>query len=657
MNKNDPEARLKDLELEVRELDSQESEESLRKEMSFRQAIERAIPSGIAVIDDTGKQVYVNQSFCKMFGWSEEELLGKHPPYAYWHPKDMENINKALSKTLKSTAPEEVFDLIFRHKSGNSIAVHVIISPFKQDDDKTFFLANVIDITERKNTEEALKRSQLLLASSIESQKDTIIFSIDNDYNYLFYNRAHLDSMRFAYKSDIEIGKNILDCISSDDDRKMAKENYDRALSGESFTSVQAFGDVHKAYYESFFNPIMSENYEIIGCTGLARNITERIEVEQALKESETKFKEIIDQINDALIVFDEQGRIVIWNKGAENICGVKASEVLNSNIVDIQYQFTPPPFNDKGLIENVINGIVTMQTPEIFNQIIDSELITLNSEYIRNIQSCVFPIKLNGYNLFCTVIRDTTEIKRYEKELMRISADKDKFYSIIAQYLYNPFNLFHDFAKTMAEELDTLSIKEIQKMVLMMSKSASNLYSLLDNMLQWTRLNQGKITCVPQKLIFQNICREAVSILKPNASAKNITINHTFREEIIVFADVFMSKTILRNLVSYAIDFTSESGHIDISAQQTATDVIISVSLTGIEITPKYLNKLFDISEIHTSLGLSEEKGTTLGLLLCKEFVGKHGGKIWVDSDKGKVSEVKFTLPVFSNQPKDSNT
>ena len=119
--------------------------------------------------------------------------------------------------------------------------------------------------------------------------------------------------------------------------------------------------------------------------------------------------------------------------------------------------------------------------------------MISLNPPKLRNIQSRVFPIQLNGYHLFCTVIRDVTEIKRYEKELLRISADKDKFYSVIAQYLYTPFSLFNNFAKLMAEELDTLPIKEIQKMAVMMSKSATNLYSLLDNMLQWTRMNQGR--------------------------------------------------------------------------------------------------------------------------------------------------------------------
>jgi PAS domain S-box-containing protein len=518
VNKIEPENRLKESEPGGSRLMSNNVSAS-KEDNSFRQAVENAIPSGIAVIDDTGKQVYVNRAFCKMVGWHEDELLEKYPPYVYWAKQETENINKAFKQTLDNNAPEEGFDLVFSHKTGKLIPVNVIISSFVQENNKKFWLANVIDITGRKQTE-------------------------------------------------------------------------------------------------------------------------------LALKESETKFREIIDQINDIIIVFDEQGKIIIWNKGAEKICGLKADDILNKSIVDIQYQFTPEKYQDKTLIENKIKGIVTLQTPEIFNQIIDSEIITSDSENLRNIQSTVFPIKLNGYHLFCTVIRDTTEIKQYEKEMLRISADKDKFYSIIAQYLYNPFNLFHNFSKMMAEELDNLSIKEIQRMVVTMSKSATNLYSLLDNLLQFTRINQGKTAFSPQKFNFNNTAKDAIGILKQNADAKDISINFTGSEMINVSADIFMFKTILRNLVSNAIKFTGNNGKIDIYALQTNSVVTVTVKDSGIGILPDYMTKLFNISQIHTTLGRAEEKGTTLGLLLCKEFVEKHGGKIWVESEYGKGSVFNFTLP-----------
>jgi PAS domain S-box-containing protein len=645
------EQRIKELELAISNLTSHSAVSSLQKEMLFRKAIEDSLPSGIAVVDDTGKQVYVNPSFCKMLGWEEEELLGMDPPYIYWAPDDIENIKKALQQTLNNNIPKEGFDLVFQNKNGKLINVNVIVTPFIQEKNKLHFLANVIDITDRKKAEEALKRSELFLSYSIDSQNDTIIFSIDLNYQYLYFNKAHRDAMKFAYNSDVSSGMNFLDCISSDGDRKLLKENIDLAFNGASHSLIQSFGSEHIAYYEVFFNPIINENKEIIGCSSLARNISERKEAEEALKNSETKFREIINQINDAIIVFDEQGKIAVWNKGAEHMTGFMANEVLDMSIIDVQYQLIPPPNKNKTLIESAINGFVTFKTPERFNQIIDSEIIPVNSDQRRNIQSTVFPVRLEGSHLFCTVIRDVTEIKRYEKEILRISNDKDKFYSVIAQYLYTPFNSFYNFTKLMAVEMDTLPLREIQKMVVMMSKSATNLYSLLDNMLQWTRMNQGKINFEPQKLNFKRISEDAISILKPIADSKNIRINHSAEEELTVFADIFMLKTILRNLVSNAIKFTSNEGQIEISAQQTHSDITVSIQDNGVGVSPEYLTKLFNIPDKHKVLDTSEEKGTTLGLLLCKEFVEKHGGKIWVESRAGKGSEFKFTMPAHDGQ------
>jgi len=621
---------------------------SFHNERSFRQAIENSIPSGIAVVDENGRQVFVNNSFCKLLGWEEDELLGKEPPYIYWPPEETKNIMNAFEQTLKSNAPSEGFDLVFRHKNGNNIPVNIIISAFTQEDSRTFYLANVIDITERKKTEEALTKSKVLLMSSIESQKETIIFSTDLKYRYMYFNKAHWDSMKFAYGSNIKTGMNILDCITSESDRKVIRESLDFALRGESRSLIQTFGNVNRAFYESFFNPIMDEKKEIIGCTVLARNITDRVNAEQALKDSEIKFKEIINQINDTIIVFDELGKIIIWNNGAEMMCGLRAEEVLNKSIIDIQIQLTPPPNNSREVIEKVINGILNHETPEILNQIIESEIIIPRSGKLRNIQSVVFPIRLEGENLFCTVIRDTTEIRRYEKELLRVSAEKDKFYSIIAQYLYTPFNVFNNFSRLMAEELDNLPIREIQKMTGMMSKSATNLYGILDNLLQWTRMNQGKIPFEPQKLNIRKVGLDAVSILKPHLDSRNIKINHSGEEEVYVSADSFMLKTILRNLISYAINLAGYDGQIYINSSKSDSNVTVSVGFSGPGLVSSNLTKLFDISQIDSTLGSAEEKGSTLGLLLCKEFVEKHSGKIWAENKNGKGDEFKFTLPVF---------
>jgi PAS domain S-box-containing protein len=646
MANNNPENRLRDLEDELNNLDSQAADQSLKKEKKFRKAIEDTLPSGIAVIDDMGKQVYVNRSFCDLVGLDEEELLGARPPYVYWAQQDMDNINKAMELTLNNNAPKEGFDLVFCHKSGKLIPVKVTIIPFIQEDGRTFWLANVMDVTEQKMKEEALKESQMLLRSSIESLKDTIVFSVDLNYKYMLFNRAHKDAMKFAYDKDIETGIDFLECVTKEENRKVLKENFDKAFSGESVSIVQTFGDIHIDYYEVFIDPIYNEKNEIVGCTSLARNITERKHMELELKESETKFKEIVDQINDGIIVYDEQGKIVIWNQGTEKISGVKAEDAIDKNIVDIRYQFTPPEIRDRTKIESRIKKMLKLQAPEAFNHIVDSEIITLTPPFRRIVQSNTFPIKLDGYNLFCAVIRDISETKRYEKELVRMSEDKDKFYSAIAQYLYTPFSTFHNFTKVMTVEMDSLPIRELQKMAVIMRKSAANLYSLLDNLLQWTKMNQGKISFRPENLDFISTSQDALSILKSNADIKNISINHHASEDITVFADVFMIKTILRNLVSHIIKCIKKDGEIRISAFQTPEDITVSVQDKSSALSADELTNLLNASEIYTAINTSEEKGTALGLLLSKEFIEKHGGKIWVENSNGEGTSIKFTLP-----------
>ena len=646
MRSNNPDERLKKLETEINEMAGLEYAESLRKEISFRKAIENAIPSGIAVVDDKGKQLYVNQAFCKMVGWDEDELIGKRPPYPYWSSQGMKNIEESFRRTILNQAPAEGFELVFCHRSGKLIDVNVTISSFLQDDGRTFYLANVVDITERKKAEEEVKKSHLLLKSSIESQKDTIIFSVDRDYNYLYFNNAHFAAMKNLYNIDVSAGMNFLKSISIDVDRNLIKTNFDLALKGESGSFIQYFGEDRNECYECFFNPVLNESNEVVACTGLARNITERRQSEQALKESEAKFKEIINQIHEAIIVFDEQGEVIIWNKGAENVSGIKTEDAVSKSIVDIRHQITPVQERDKQQLEKMIQAVLQQKSPDLFNKIIDSEIIPMNSDSLKNVQTILFPIKLEQCHLFCMVVRDTTEIKQYERELLRISEDKDKFYSMIAQYLYNPFNLFHGFTKMIVEELDTLSIREIQKMVVTMSKSATNLYTLLDNLLQWTRMHQGKIMFKPQKVNFLIISMDAISILKPNIESKKLTVSHSADSELTVYADTYMLKTILRNLVTNAIRTTRDEGQIEISAIHRDSTITVTVSDDGIEKSPGYLTKLFDSSEMHATLGLAEEKGSTLGLMLCKDFVEKHGGKIWVDTKKGSGYDFKFTLP-----------
>jgi signal transduction histidine kinase len=232
-------------------------------------------------------------------------------------------------------------------------------------------------------------------------------------------------------------------------------------------------------------------------------------------------------------------------------------------------------------------------------------------------------------------------------KQLLQLNADKDLFISILAHDLRSPFNALLGLSELLTEDIRKLDIDEIEDIAININKSAQNSFKLLENILMWARAQSGKIPFNPQILNFRDICLDIFEILNSNVNAKNITINYSAPDEINVYADIDMLKAVLRNLVSNAIKFTNNGGAININAEENFGNVTISVSDNGIGIKPDDLTKLFDISQVRTTTGTSEETGTGLGLLICKEFVEKLQGKIWVESKVGKGSDFKFTLPV----------
>jgi PAS domain S-box-containing protein len=241
--------------------------------------------------------------------------------------------------------------------------------------------------------------------------------------------------------------------------------------------------------------------------------------------------------------------------------------------------------------------------------------------------------------------------LQESEKQLRQLNVDKDRFISILGHDLKNPFYNILGFSEILSDEIEGLNKNEIKEIAGNIYKSAKITNKLLEDILMWARTQQDKIPFKPLILNFRDICIDILEILSPNANAKNITINHSAPDKINIFADTDMLKTVFRNLVSNAIKFTNNGGEINIIAEQKDAVVTISVSDNGVGIPPESTVKLFDISEVLTTKGTKGETGTGLGLLLCKEFVEKHGGVIWVESEVGKGSDFRFTLPISAEQ------
>jgi signal transduction histidine kinase len=225
-------------------------------------------------------------------------------------------------------------------------------------------------------------------------------------------------------------------------------------------------------------------------------------------------------------------------------------------------------------------------------------------------------------------------------------NADKDLFISVLAHDLRNPFGVLLGYTDLLTQNISNLKENEVLKLVRQINKSSHDTYNLLEDLLKWSRVRTGKVPYIIKNLDFTIICKDIVDTLKISASKKHITIRNYSGKEISVLADVDMLKAILRNLITNAVKYTNTNGTINIDAKKTNSGIQISVSDNGIGIESDRLHELFDITRFHTTPGTKEESGTGLGLLLCREFVEKLGGKIWVESVFGSGSTFYFTIP-----------
>jgi PAS domain S-box-containing protein len=247
---------------------------------------------------------------------------------------------------------------------------------------------------------------------------------------------------------------------------------------------------------------------------------------------------------------------------------------------------------------------------------------------------------------LIYAVARDITERMNYEKQLNELNATKDKFFSIIAHDLRNPFNLLLGLSEMLIEKSIEKDLDKIEEFSKLIHSASERTFDLLENLLQWSRSQTDKIELLPKYLPLKRIVNDVVRILEMHATQKNIKIQILIEDSIMVYADDNLLKTILRNLISNAIKYTRQGGQVFIKGNDKKTETEITIIDTGVGIETEVISNLFKIASVITTEGTAKEKGSGLGLVLCREFIEKHNGSIKVESQPGEGSKFIFTLP-----------
>jgi signal transduction histidine kinase len=242
---------------------------------------------------------------------------------------------------------------------------------------------------------------------------------------------------------------------------------------------------------------------------------------------------------------------------------------------------------------------------------------------------------------------RQKIELKKQSEELLKLNNEKDKFFSIIAHDLRAPFNGFLGLTQILAKELPTLTMKELNMIAVSMQNSATNYFSLLENLLEWAKIQRGMVPFDPKLTELLPIVEDGLAAVLESAKNKEIELTWLIPDKLEIFADYHIVQTVIRNLVSNAVKFTPKGGKITLSAKANDDNSIeIAIKDTGIGMNSELIESLFRL-DINTSRkGTEGEVSTGLGLILSKDFIEMHNGTISVESEVGKGSSFLFTIP-----------
>ncbi len=404
--------------------------------------------------------------------------------------------------------------------------------------------------------------------------------------------------------------------------------------------------------------------------------------------------------INSGIFVIDDEDNIVFWNNVLENQSNIPSEKIVGENLFEVF------PHLNKNYYRALIGGVMIGGPPTIFSYKLHKCFIPsytgTRNERVQNttLAGLKHPGDGKTYGVFSIqdITHESLQIEKFkvmkdkalhevqeriraekklkdivielennksfleeqtynlrvaneqlaisEKKLQTLNASKDKFFSIIGHDLRSPLNALLGYSELIEEFYHDLSDEEKKEYVANIRDVSKRMNELLMNLLNWARIQSGRMDFSPEKLNLSILTGEVLELLKFNASEKEIVIENNTGTGFKVFADKNMVETILRNLLSNAVKFTHPGGNISISAELRNEEVKISVGDDGTGMSEESVNKLFVIDNKVRSKGTKDEEGTGLGLILSKELVEKNGGEITVESTPGKGSIFSFSLP-----------
>lgn len=612
-------------------------EQFKHNELTFNLMVE-ASPNALILVNNLGNIAYLNSFAEKLFQYNKNELIGRNletvipSKYKKSHPSLMQSY---LSNPVRRQMGENR-ELNAVKKDGTEFPVEIGLNPIVTVDG-TLILAAIIDITERKKSANQLKQYEYFFnhtqdfscIANVQGYFETVNSQFQNVLGYSekellenrFFNFIHPDDIPATSKEIEKLGKG--DSTINFVNRYRKKD-----------------GDYLWFEWSASPDPNSGKLYAI------ARDITER-------KKAENQFRLVVESVPNAIILVNSDGEISMSNKQAEKQFGYTNDELVGSkleillperfrnNHLSFRDMFlTNPETRSMGAGRDLfalrkdgtefpaeigLNPIATEDGTLILTSIID---ITERKKLEESIQANTKKIE-----------EQNQELKRSEQKLKELNATKDKFFSIIAHDLKNPFNIILGLTDLLSEDYESFSDSDKKELLSELNLSSKTTYTLLENLLTWALSQQGRIEVKKEELNLAELAQASVSPYTPNSRKKNIDIEIDVPEDQMIFVDKYTMSFMIGNIVNNAVKFTPEGGSINIASKSDSEWIELLIRDTGVGMSEKQINKLFRIEESNSTLGTNNEKGTGLGLILCKEFIKKNGGDIRVESEIGKGS------------------
>ena len=624
------------------------AEDTLKESEKYHKAIIHTTADGFWILNKTGKFLDVNEAYCKMSGYTEEEILSMSINDVD-EIEDVEMTKSRIRRIIENGS--EIFPTIHRRKDGSTFPVEVSASWFDSANGR--FICFCRDISERKQFEYALKESEAKNRATLEAIPDLMLI-FDKNGVYLDYHAP--DESLLAVTPDEFLGKSIKDVFDEPISSLMIN-SLDNTFKTKEIQILNYSLDLPIGTHHFESRIVLIDDDRVLT---IIRDISEHKKAEETLSETISLLKATLESTADGILVVDIQGRIIDYNSKFLKIWGMPESLIPEGKTKDLV-----APENVDMAMNHIIKQLSDPQlfiskVQELYNNPEEESFDILNFKDGRIIERFSKPQYLNDVPVGRVwSFRDVTDRKKAEDELI-IAKDKaeesDKlktaFLQNISHEIRTPLNGVIGFANLLQDE--GVSKEEICEYTTIINQSGNRLLEIINNVLDISKIETGQLVANNTYFPLNSLIAEIYSMFSINAKEKHLELNYKFPDDtdkLNIRSDKFRLNQILINLVSNAIKFTN-SGSIDFGYKIIGEKIEFFVKDTGIGINKDLQSEIFKRFTQANSNTSSEYDGAGLGLAICKGLVELLGGKIWIESETNHGTTFFFTIPyIFDNQ------